>query len=183
MRKLAILIPIAMVGVYVAHEVATGSESQSDTVWVAEAPVAPVAPVAPLPPVAPVAPTAPVAPVAHVTHVEPVTAPAPGVVASAIAEQAALAGVTIQLPELEQLDVEFLNQLTVSAAARAEFAANLDGFLEAFEHLGDEVDGEAMAITGSVLAELAASLEGYVKVATKDGNLVLIADTNKQRRH
>lgn len=182
MRKLAILVPIAMVGVYVAHEVASGSESQSHTVSVAEAPVAPAAPVAPLPPVAPVAPVAPAAPVAPVVHVEPVTAPTPALAASAIAERAALAGVTIQLSELERLDAEFLNQLTVSAAARAEFAANLDGFLEAFEHLGDEVDGEAMAIAGSVLAELAASLEGYVKVATKEGNLVLIADTNKQRR-
>ncbi len=171
MRKLAIILPIAMVGTYMAHEVASGGDNQSQTVLVAEAPVAPV------PTVAPVAPVAPVLPV---VEVEPVV---PTPVIAAAARQGATASVTINLPEFEEFGTELVQELTVNAAAQAEIAASFTGILQALEQIDEGLDEGAVALTGNVLAELAASLEGYIKIETKDGNVVIVADTGRKRQH
>jgi hypothetical protein len=171
MRKLAIILPVAMVAVYVTHEVASDSGKEAraipaPTVTAVEVPVAPVPPVTPM------------------VHVEPVAVSTSAVVvAPVLAEQAAqLASVTITLPELSQFDSEFFDELRVSAAAKADLAANFSGFLQVLEQFDEEMSQEeVMTMTGSVLAELAASLEGYVKIETKDGNVVVVADTGRRR--
>jgi hypothetical protein len=117
-------------------------------------------------------------------HVEPVAVSTSAVVvAPVLAEQAAqLASVTITLPELSQFDSEFFDELRVSAAAKADLAANFSGFLQVLEQFDEEMSQEeVMTMTGSVLAELAASLEGYVQIEAKDGNVVVVADTGRRR--
>ncbi len=69
----------------------------------------------------------------------------------------------------------------VRGGAKAALSISLDGLLEVLEHQLDERVGpqgeirlEGVSISGSLLADLAAHVDGYLEVETEDGKRVLL---------
>lgn len=153
MRKLAMFVPVALVAGYVINDVASSSESpvpSSGTMSLAvvEAPSQPE--------------------LAEIT-----VAPAVSVAATvpSVDLSSQLADLAITIPAAVELNAELLESLHIHAAASADIAASVNGLVQLIE---DEVDGgqlndeQIIAITGSMIADLAATIEARVAITTKE---------------
>jgi hypothetical protein len=152
MRKLAMFVPVALVAGYVINDVASSSESPAASggtmsLAVVEAPSPP-------------------------EHAEIAVAPTAAVAATvpSVDLSSQLADLAITIPAAVELNAELLESLHIHAAASADIAASVNGLVQLIE---EEVDGELddeqiIAITGSMIADLAATIEARVAIATKE---------------
>lgn len=152
MRLVVLLIPIALVGGYVVHSLSNPTHHPERDVEPPAPPVPPAAPVAPAPPVAPPAP--------------------------ATFPRLAL----VDMPFDTEFDAEGADgRFRVRGAGSASLAAAVEGALQLVSRRlaeGDSVDAELVAelVTWSatLLADVAADVEGYLEIETPDGERVVI---------
>ena len=81
-----------------------------------------------------------------------------------------LGELAITIPDGIELKAELLEGLQVHAAASADIAASVNGLVQLIE---EEMDGhldeeQIIAITGSMIADLAATIEASVAIAAKE---------------
>lgn len=153
MRLVVLMIPIALVGGYVVHRLANQA-----THTTAELPPPPAARVAPVSAVAPVSPAPPIA---------------------------RLAGV--DAPAHAEFDTEVADgQLRMRGAASASMVAAVEGALQLVSQRladGDSLDAELVAelVTWSatLLADVAADVEGYIEIETPDGERIVIGGAGR----
>jgi hypothetical protein len=152
MRRIALLVPIVVVAGYVIHDFFANSDAravapEAVTQTAVVAPPQPAQPPLPLPPVPAQAPRVPVAEIST--------------------QLAGLADLALELPASVDIDDAVLHDLSVHASAKADFAATIAALVQAIEQQADQqmTEDEIKAITGSVLAELAATLEAHLEVA------------------
>jgi hypothetical protein len=165
MRSIALFIPILVVAGFVIHEAVARADGRVETPAVASQTVVPAPP---RPHVAPV----------HLPET-PEPMEAPEVAAAELSTQlAGLADLAVTLPAEFKLDTAMLREFTVSASARADLAATVEGLVELFEQQVDNemTEEQIKQITGSFLADLAASLEAHLEVVAP-GSTLAIPDT------
>jgi hypothetical protein len=175
MRKLAIAVPIAMVAGFVVYEAASQDQSDATTLQVIDVPAVNVVQT--------------VSQAPHVTVVPPVHSVPLVPAVEVAAQQAQLAELTTQLADLAvtipaiEIDAEALTNLTVHASAKADIAAAVEGFVELIEqqNYNDLSEEQIVELTGSLLADIAANLEAYLKIETKEGKLRVVGDTGGGR--
>lgn len=166
MRKLAIIVPIAMVAGFVVHQTAQKDKSHvkiadATALTVVEVPAVPKVPVVPAVPVVPE--------VVAIREVE---------LAELATLQAELAEIAVAIPAIE-IDAEALANLRVHAEAKADIAAAVNGFVELLEQRKYDAMNEEQIVelTGSLLADIAANLEALLTIETKEGVVRVVRDT------
>ena len=176
MRKLAIAVPVAMVAGFVIHEAASQDQPDATTLQLIDVPSASVVqtiPQAPPVPVVPPVPNVPAAPVVAVQHAQ---------LAELTELTTQLADLAVTIPAIE-IDAEALANLRVHASAKADFAAAVDGFVQLIEQQNyeDLSEEQIVELTGTLLADIAANLEAYLKIETKEGKVRVVRDTGGGR--
>jgi hypothetical protein len=167
MRKLAILAPVAMVAGFVIHDAA--KEDQHHIV-VADATALTVVEV----PAVPEIPAVPDVPAVTVIHEVKL--------AELATLSTRLADLAVMIPAVE-IDAEALADLRIHAAAKADVAAAVSGFVELMEQqkYNELNEGQIVELTGSLLADIAANLEAFLTIETKEGNVRVVRDTGGGR--
>ncbi len=167
MRKLAILAPVAMVAGFVIHDAA--KEDQHHVV-VADATALTVVEV----PAVPEIPAVPDVPAVTVIHEVKL--------AELATLSTRLADLAVMIPAVE-IDAEALADLRIHAAAKADVAAAVSGFVELMEQLkyNELNEGQIVELTGSLLADIAANLEAFLTIETTEGNVRVVRDTGGGR--
>ena len=167
MRKLAILAPVAMVAGFVIHDAA--KEDQHHVV-VAGATALTVVEV----PAVPEIPAVPDVPAVTVIHEVKL--------AELATLSTRLADLAVMIPAVE-IDAEALADLRIHAAAKADVAAAVSGFVELMEQqkYNELNEGQIVELTGSLLADIAANLEAFLTIETKEGNVRVVRDTGGGR--
>jgi hypothetical protein len=167
MRRIALFVPIVVVAGYVIHDSVTSSDVHN---------VAPVA-------TAQTVPATPPQPASSVLAARPVPARAPQVpVAELGAELTGLADLALAFPASVEFDESVLHDLRMHASAKADIAGTITGLVQILERQTDQGmnEDEVLAITGSLLADLAATLEAHLEVAGHEMQ-VAIPDTSRGR--
>ena len=178
MRKLAIAVPVAMVAGFVTYEAASQDQSATNTLQAVDVPAVSVVQTVPQ------APHAPVVPPHH--SVPAVPAVEVAVQHAQLAElnqlTAQLADLAVTIPAID-IDAEALANLTVHASAKADIAAAVDGFVQLIEqqNYDDLSEEQIVELTGSLLADIAANLEAYLKIETGEGKVRVVRDTGGGR--
>jgi len=167
MRKLAIIAPVAMVAGFVIHDAA--KEDQHHVV-VADATALTVVEV----PAVPEIPAVPDVPAVTVIHEVKL--------AELATLSTRLADLAVMIPAVE-IDAEALADLRIHAAAKADVAAAVSGFVELMEQqkYNELNEGQIVELTGSLLADIAANLEAFLTIETKEGNVRVVRDTGGGR--
>ena len=167
MRKLAIIAPVAMVAGFVIHDAA--KEDQHHVV-VADATALTVVEV----PAVPEIPAVPDVPAVTVIHEVKL--------AELATLSTRLADLAVMIPAVE-IDAEALADLRIHAAAKADVAAAVSGFVELLEQrkYNELNEGQIVELTGSLLADIAANLEAFLTIETKEGNVRVVRDTGGGR--
>ncbi len=170
MRKLAILVPVAMVAGFVIHDAA---KEDKHRIGVADATALTVVEVPAVPEI-PAVPAVPLEPAVTVIH------------EAKLAEMATLstrlADLAVTIPAVE-IDTEALADLHIHAAAKADVAAAVSGFVELLEQrkYNELNEGQIVELTGSLLADIAANLEAFLTIETKEGKVRVVRDTGGGR--
>ena len=167
MRKLAIIAPVAMVAGFVIHDAA--KEDQHHVV-VADATALTVVEVPAVPEI-PAVPDVPAVTVIHEVKLAELTT-----------LSTRLADLAVMIPAVE-IDAEALADLRIHAAAKADVAAAVSGFVELMEQqkYNELNEGQIVELTGSLLADIAANLEAFLTIETKEGNVRVVRDTGGGR--
>jgi hypothetical protein len=167
MRKLAIIAPVAMVAGFVIHDAA--KEDQHHVV-VADATALTVVEVPAVPEI-PAVPDVPAVTVIHEVKLAELTT-----------LSTRLADLAVTIPAVE-IDAEALADLRIHAAAKADVAAAVSGFVELMEQqkYNELNEGQIVELTGSLLADIAANLEAFLTIETKEGNVRVVRDTGGGR--
>ena len=167
MRKLAIIAPVAMVAGFVIHDAA--KEDQHHVV-VADATALTVVEV----PAVPEIPAVPDVPAVTVIHEVKL--------AELATLSTRLADLAVMIPAVE-IDAEALADLRIHAAAKADVAAAVSGFVELMEQqkYNELNEGQIVELTGSLLADIAANLEAFLTIETKEGKVRVVRDTGGGR--
>jgi hypothetical protein len=170
MRKLAIMAPVAMVAGFVIHDAA--KEDQHHVV-VADATALTVVEV----PAVPEIPAVPVIPLES-----PVTVIHEVKLAELATLSTRLADLAVTIPAVE-IDAEALADLRIHAEAKADVAAAVSGFVELMEQqkYRELNEGQIVELTGSLLADIAANLEAFLTIETKEGKVRVVHDTGGGR--
>ncbi|KPJ92661.1 MAG: hypothetical protein AMS18_06920 [Gemmatimonas sp. SG8_17] len=167
MRRIALFVPIVVVAGYVIHDSLADNDARA------------VAPETASPSVVVAAPH----PAPPALAVPPRPAQAPHVATAELrAQLAGLADLAVALPATVELDESVLHDLRVHASAKADIAGTIAGLIQIIEQQTDQRlnEDEVLAITGSVLADLAATLEAHLEVAGHEVR-VAIPDTSRGR--
>ena len=167
MRKLAIIAPVAMVAGFVIHDAA--KEDQHHVV-VADATALTVVEVPAVPEI-PAVPDVPAVTVIHEVKLAELTT-----------LSTRLADLAVMIPAVE-IDAEALADLRIHAAAKADVAAAVSGFVELMEQqkYNELNEGQIVELTGSLLADIAANLEAFLTIETKEGKVRVVRDTGGGR--
>ena len=167
MRKLAIIAPVAMVAGFVIHDAA--KEDQHHVV-VADATALTVVEV----PAVPEIPAVPDVPAVTVIHEVKL--------AELATLSTRLADLAVMIPAVE-IDAEALADLRIHAAAKADVAAAVSGFVELMEQqkYNELNEGQIVELTGTLLADIAANLEAFLTIETKEGKVRVVRDTGGGR--
>ena len=170
MRKLAIIVPVAMVAGFVIHDAAKQDKGHIE---VADATALTVVEVPAMPEI-PAVPAAPVAP--EVTVIQQAK------LAELATLSTQLADLAVTIPAIE-IDAEALADFRVHAGAKADVAAAVSGFVELLEQqkYNDLSEEQIVELTGSLLADIAANLEAFLTVETKDGKVRVVRDSGGGR--
>jgi cytochrome c biogenesis factor len=167
MRKLAIIVPVAMVAGFVIYDTAKDDKHH---LAVAEATALTVVEV----PAVPDIPAVPVVPEITAIH------------EAQLAELATLstqlADLAVAIPAVE-IDAEALADFRIHAGAKADVAAAVSGFVELLEQqkyngLNEE---QIVELTGSMLADIAANLEAFLTIEMKEGKVRVVRDSGGGR--
>ena len=167
MLKLAILVPVAMVAGFVIHDAA---KEDKHRIGVADATALTVVEV----PAVPEIPAVPDVPAVTVIHEVKL--------AELATLSTRLADLAVMIPAVE-IDAEALADLRIHAAAKADVAAAVSGFVELMEQqkYNELNEGQIVELTGSLLADIAANLEAFLTIETKEGNVRVVRDTGGGR--
>jgi len=169
MRKLAIIVPVAMVAGFVIYDAAKDDKHHL-AMSVAEATALTVVEV----PAVPNIPAVPFVPEMTVIH------------EAKLAELATLstrlADLAVTIPAVE-IDAEALADFRIHAGAKADVAAAVSGFVELMEqqNYNDLNEEQIVELTGSLLADIAANLEAFLTIETKQGKVRVVRDSGGGR--
>ena len=163
MRKLAIIVPVAMVAGFVIYDAARDDKhhlavAEATALTVVEVPAVPNIPAVPTVPEMTVIDEAKLAELATLST--------------------RLADLAVTIPAVE-IDAEALADFRIHAGARADVAAAVSGFVELMEqqNYNDLNEEQIVELTGSLLADIAANLEAFLTIETKEGKVRVVRDS------
>ena len=167
MRKLAIIVPVAMVAGFVIYDAAKDDKhhlavAEATALTVVEVPAVPDVPAVPVVPEITVIQEAKLAELATLST--------------------RLADLAITIPAVE-IDAEALADFRIHAGAKADVAAAVNGFVELLEQqkYNDLTEEQIVELTGSLLADIAANLEAFLTIETKEGKVRVVRDSGGGR--
>jgi len=167
MRKLAIIVPVAMVAGFVIYDAAKDDKhhlavAEATALTVVEVPAVPDIPAVPVVPEITVIQEAKLAELATLST--------------------RLADLAITIPAVE-IDAEALADFRIHAGAKADVAAAVSGFVELLEQqkYNDLTEEQIVELTGSLLADIAANLEAFLTIETKEGKVRVVRDSGGGR--
>ena len=173
MRLFLVLIPVALIGGFAIHQVASDSSATTEALTIAvEAPAIPDIPAKAATPAIAAAAAVPAMPAVDV-------------------RVAPLAEVSVRVPRQAMLEAEVLAneiRLRAEAAAHADIEATLEGVIRKLDESLSETDialeeaFEELGISASFLADLAASIEASLEIAVEEGAAVRVRLPQKRRQ-
>jgi len=170
MRKLAIIVPVAMVAGFVIHDATQKDKGQIEIVDATALTVVEV-------------PAVPEVPAIPAVHVDPeVTVIHQAKLAELATLSTQLADLAVTIPAIE-IDTEALADFRIHAGANADMTAAVSGFVELLEQqqYDDLNEEQIVELTGSLLADIAANLEAFLTIETKEGKVRVVRDSGGGR--